>query len=191
MNYITTFFQDHLLVIGGININFYNYNKMKKSTNLLFVLTLIFLITSCGGNTRTSTTEKKQNSDTANVATQNQSPEITTEKEQNGAANVATQNQPPEMTISISDKEPCDGGSFILKIKGGTPFSNEKPFIVESKHIGGDEGSVYLGKFTNKNGAYTMKIGTGARGLESKQQLIVTDSKGIKKIVNFTIHDCP
>jgi len=163
-----------------------------KTTKLLFVLTLSVLIASCGGNKRTNTTEQVQNSDTANVAIQKQSPEITTEKKQNSdTANVATQNQSSEMTISISDKEPCDGGSFILKIKGGTPFSTGKPFIVESKEIGGSGGKLYLGTFTNKNGVYTMKIGTGVNGMESDQQLTVTDSKGVKKTANFTILDCP
>ena len=100
------------------------------------------------------------------------------------------QSQSSGMSLYISDAEPCDGGSLILKVTGGTPFLGENPFVVESIHIDGVEGVVRLGKFIEKDGAYEMEIHVS--GLDtSQQQLAVTDAKGNKTTINFTISICP
>jgi hypothetical protein len=97
----------------------------------------------------------------------------------------------PEMTITVSDTKSCSGGTLILKIRGGVPFKSGEPFKIATKHIDGDNGTIYLEKFQNRNGEYIVEIGTGVDGFESHQQLIIDDSEGNKKETNFTIYNCP
>ena len=97
-----------------------------------------------------------------------------------------------ELKIKISDNNPCDGGNFVLTIAGGNPFPDkEKPFKVESKHISGSEGKIFVGRFfTDKEGIYSVEVTTSSND-ESAQELIVTDSKDAKATTKFTIYNCP
>ena len=102
------------------------------------------------------------------------------------------QSSTAEMTISISNNEPCgDGGSIILEIKGGKPFQEETPFSVESKYISGENVRVTPREFTKKNDTYSIEIGFGELSGTSEQQLVITDSEGNTKTINYTVLFCP
>ncbi len=96
------------------------------------------------------------------------------------------------LKISISDKEPCDGGGFTLTIAGGKPLADKnKPFTVESKPISG-EGKIYVERFfVNKEGLYSVEVTTSTNTDESKQELTVTDADGAKATANYTVYNCP
>ena len=97
-----------------------------------------------------------------------------------------------EMTISISDKEPCDGGDFTLTIKNGKAFDdNEKPFKIEVQKENPDKyGDIYPGKFkTNPDGSVSIIIGVS--GDETKQKLIVYDANNTQCTESFIVYNCP
>jgi len=104
-----------------------------------------------------------------------------------------------EMTISISPKKPCyDGAPATLKIKGGVPFESGKPFIVETKRISGVKIDITQREFTKKGDTYSLELWFGSvtadnddNSMLSKQQIIVTDSKGNKKTLNYESEYCP
>jgi len=113
---------------------------------------------------------------------------------ENGAKEetAVSQSSTSEMTISISNNEPCgDGGSIILEVKGGKPFQEGKPFAVESKYLSGENVQVTPREFTKKNDTYSIEIGLGGLSGTSEQQLVVTDSEGNTKTINYTVLFCP